>query len=449
MLLRLAWFSLWHRRGALVLLVIAMTLSIALLFFIERLRTDLRSSFAQSISGTDLVVGPRGHPGQLLLSTVFHLGEPRAALGIDTLVWLEQQAAVAWAVPIALGDSHRGFRVVATRDGYFTHIRTGEMQSLRFVEGRAFSDLWDVVIGAQVARRLGYTVGTPVVLEHGLETFAGSAAAPPAPPAPPAPSAPSTPPPAARPLLQAPGAGHEDKPFKVVGVLAPTGTAIDRSLFIALEAMEAIHIDWQAGAPIPGLRVPPALVRKFDLRPKQVSAVYLGLKSRALLFRTQRLVESQAPEPLTAAAPGIALDDLWKLLGAGEAALGLLASVMIVVAMLGLAASLLGSMRERERELAILRVVGARPWQIAALVMVEALLAASLALALALAGLSLMLSLFRDHLLLGAGVNMSAQFLRADEVLIVGGVYACAFCVSLLPAARAYRSALHQNLLVR
>jgi len=437
MLFRLACFSLWHRSGALILLVTAMALSIGLLFFVERLRGDLRSSFAQSVSGTDLVVGPRGHPAQLLLATVFHLGEPRSALRMDTLGWLREQAAVAWAVPVSLGDSHRGFRVVGTQPEYFARIRTGAMQSLRFEQGRAFDGLWDVVLGAQVARRLGYTLGSSIVLEHGLETASagqGSLAAPSS---------------TAGQVLSAPGSGHEDHPFQVVGILAPTGTAIDRSLFIGLEAIEAIHLDWQAGAPIPGLRLSPEQVRKFDLRPKQVSAVFIGLKSRALLFRTQRTVESQAPEPLTAAAPGIALDELWKLLGFGEAALGLLASVMIGVAMLGLAASLLGSMRERERELAILRVLGARPWEIAALVIIEALLAASFALLLALAALSLLLAMFHDTLLLSAGVSMSAQLLRPEEASIVAGVYACAFGVSLIPAAGAYRAALHRSLLLR
>jgi putative ABC transport system permease protein len=448
MLVRLAWFSLWHRRGALALLVIAMALSIALLFFIERLRSDIRTSFAQSISGTDLVVGPRGHPGQLLLSTVFHLGEPRSALGIETLGWLQQQQAVAWTVPISLGDSHRGFRVVGTQAEYFARIRTGEMQSLSFARGRAFSDLWDVVLGAQVARRLGYSLGTSIVLDHGFEAIPVPSRSPPA-AIPRSQSDPPAPTLLKNPALPTPGSGHDDKPFRVVGILSPTGTAIDRSLFVSLEAIEAMHIDWQAGAPIPGLRVAPELVRKFDLSPKQLSAVLVGLKSRALLFRTQRSVETQAPEPLTAAAPGVALDDLWKLLGMGEASLGLLASVTIVVAMLGLGASLLGSMRERERELAILRVVGARPWQLAWLVVVESLIATSLALALALAGLSLLLLVFRDPLLLSAGVSMSAQLMRPSETWILAGVYACAPCASLIPALRAYRSAMHQSLLVR
>jgi len=448
MLLRLAWFSLWHRRGALVLLVIAMALSIALLFFIERLRSDLKTSFAQSISGTDLVVGPRGHPGQLLLATVFHLGEPRSALRIETLDWLQQQPAVAWTVPISLGDSHRGFRVVGTQAEYFARIRTGEMQDLRFAQGRAFTELWDVVLGAQVARQLGYTLGTTVVLDHGLEAIPDPSRSQPAVmlrsrPDPPASSLPSNP------ALAAPGSGHDDKPFRVVGILLPTGTAIDRSLFVSLEAIEAIHIEWQAGAPITGLRVSPELVRKFDLSPKQLSAIHVGLKSRALLFRFQRSVETQAPEPLTAAAPGIALADLWRLLGLGEAALSLLASVMVVVATLGLGASLLGSMRERERELAILRVVGARPLQLAWLVVVESLIAASLALVLALAALSLLLLVFRDPLLLGAGVSMSAQLMRPGETWMVAGVYACALGVSVIPGVRAYRAALHQTLLLR
>ncbi|NDF73043.1 MAG: ABC transporter permease, partial [Betaproteobacteria bacterium] len=149
-------------------MVLGMSLSCALLFFIERLRVDMKTSFAQSISGTDLLVGPKGHPAQLVLSTVFHLGEPRDALPFSTLQWLSELPAVAWAVPISLGDSHQGFRVIGTQTGFFDHIRTGESEALAFAQGRAFSQRFEAVIGATVAKQLGYGLGASIVLEHGF-----------------------------------------------------------------------------------------------------------------------------------------------------------------------------------------------------------------------------------------------------------------------------------------
>ena len=421
----------------------------------------MKTSFAQSISGTDLLVGPKGHPAQLVLSTVFHLGEPRDALPFSTLQWLSELPAVAWAVPISLGDSHQGFRVIGTQTGFFDHIRTGESEALAFAQGRAFSQRFEAVIGATVAKQLGYGLGASIVLEHGFASdpvaargtsdrrgqageggqanvgsqagvagqagMGGQAAA----------------------IGFGATADHADKPFAVVGLLAPTGTAIDRSLFVSLEAIEALHVGWQAGAPMPGLKLTAEMLRKFDLSPKQISAVFVGLKQRSLLFRTQRQIESGGPAAMTAAAPALALADLWQLIGKAESAFSLLAAVMLVVAMLGMGASLLASMRERERELALLRVIGARPWQISLLVLTEALLAASLALLIALLALSALLFAFHDALLSEAGLRMSAQWFREDEWPLIGAVYACALVVSVLPAWRAYRLSLQQGMMVR
>ena len=431
LIFELASKSLWHRRIALSLLILAMSLSCALLFFIERLRVDIKTSFAQSISGTDLLVGPKGHPAQLLLSTVFHLGEPREALAFESLKWLRALDSVAWAVPISLGDSHGPYRVIGTEHQFFEHIRTGEAEPLVFTQGKAFTGLWEVVIGASVARQLGYKLDASIVLEHGL------------------PSDESQTKPSIAPKSFGVSASHEDKPFRVVGLLAPTGTAIDRSLFVSLESIEALHVGWQAGAPIPGLKLSEAMVRKFDLSPKQISAVYIGLKQRNLLFRTQRQIESGGAAAMTAAAPGLALADLWQLIGKAEAGFSLLAFVMLIVSMLGMGASLLASMRERERELSLLRVLGARPWQIALLVVVEALLAASLALVCSLLSLSALIFFFREALLAEAGLRMSAQWLRYDEWPFVASVYACALLVSLLPALRAYRISLQQGMMER
>jgi putative ABC transport system permease protein len=347
------------------------------------------------------------------------------------LKWLRALDSVAWAVPISLGDSHGPYRVIGTEHEFFEHIRTGEAEPLVFTQGKAFTGLWEVVIGASVARQLGYKLDASIVLEHGL------------------PSDESQTKPSIAPKSFGISASHEDKPFRVVGLLAPTGTAIDRSLFVSLESIEALHVGWQAGAPIPGLKLSEAMVRKFDLSPKQISAVYIGLKQRNLLFRTQRQIESGGAAAMTAAAPGLALADLWQLIGKAEAGFSLLAFVMLIVSMLGMGASLLASMRERERELSLLRVLGARPWQIALLVVVEALLAASLALVCSLLSLSALIFFFREALLVEAGLRMSAQWLRYDEWPFVASVYACALLVSLLPALRAYRISLQQGMMER
>ena len=223
-LLYVAWSSAWHRRFGLSFVVLSVALSTFLLLAVERVRHDVRDSFSQSVSGTDLIVGARTGAVQLMLYSVFRIGSATSNIRWSSVQALERNKAVAWVVPISLGDSHRGFPVVATTSAYFEHFRHGDRQALVLAEGQPFSAIFDAVLGAEVAKRLGYRLGERVVLSHGSGEIAGN--------------------------------DHTDKPFKVVGILAPTGTPVDRSVHIGLTGMEAIHLDWAMGVPLPGMAVP-------------------------------------------------------------------------------------------------------------------------------------------------------------------------------------------------
>jgi putative ABC transport system permease protein len=170
---------------------------------------------------------------------------------------------------LSLGDNHRGFPAVGTSVDYFQRLRYANGQSLRFNEGRLFAGtvdgVFEAVLGHDVARRLGYRLGQPITLTHGMALS---------------------------------GVEHDDKPFVVVGILAPTGTPVDRSVHISLQGMTALHLDWAAGALVPGLRVPAEHVRKFDLQPPSITAALVGLKNRAEVFRLQRHINEFAREPL-------------------------------------------------------------------------------------------------------------------------------------------------------
>ncbi|WP_043818688.1 ABC transporter permease, partial [Rubrivivax gelatinosus] len=332
-LVGLAARSAWARRGTLVLVALSIALSTALLLTLERLREDVRASFSQAVSGTDLVVGARTGPVQLMLYAVFRLGGATNDISMASVDAIARHPAVAWVVPIALGDSHRGFPVVGTSTGYFEHFRYGDGQALALAQGRAFSGtldgLYEAVLGAEVASRLGYRVGQRIVLAHG----AGGEL----------------------------GAEHADKPFTVVGILAPTGTPVDRSVHVGLPAIEAIHLDWAGGAPMPGVTIAADQARKFDLAPKRATAAFVGLKNRVAVFRVQRWVADYEAEPLLAVLPGVALDELWEVVGVGERSLLAVSALVAVVSLAGLVAVVLAGLAERRRELAVLRAVGAGP----------------------------------------------------------------------------------------
>lgn len=345
-LFTLAARSAWNRRFVLGLIVLSIALSTFLLLGIERVRQDVRRNFSQSVSGTDLIVGARTGSVQLLLYSVFRLGSATNNVRWDSVQALAGQRQVAWVVPISLGDSHRGFPVVGTTTGYFEHFRHGEQQPLVLAQGRAFgpgsgggAQVYEAVLGAEVAARLGYGLDRRIVLSHGDGAFSAN--------------------------------DHADKPFTVVGILQRTGTPVDRSVHIPLAGIQAMHLDWVAGAPMPGLAVSADAALQQDLTPRSVTAALVGLKNRAAVFSLQRWVSGYADEPLMAVLPGVALDELWEIVGAGEQALMAVSVLVSVVSLAGLMAVIMAGLNERRRELAILRSVGAGPRQMLALLAVE------------------------------------------------------------------------------
>ena len=413
-LLALAWSSAWNRKGTLSLVVFSIALSTTLLLGMERVRTQVRDSFVQAVSGTDLVVGARGSELQLLLYAVFHMGKASNNMGWDSAQRLAQRRDVAWTIPISLGDSHRGFAVVATTTDFFTLYQYRRHASLQFTQGRKFEDIFDVVLGAEVAAREHYRPGDRVLLSHGTGDTRLSL--------------------------------HADKPFTVCGILAPTGTPVDRGLYISLAAMEAIHIDWQGGAPAPGFHVRPDQVSKFNLTPKTVTAVLVGLKNRARVFAAQREINADQQEALMGVMPGVALDQLWSLLRTGENALRVLSWLVTVAGLAGLVATILAGLGERRRELAVLRAAGASPQDIVTLLSLESLL---LVLAGTLTGTAItatLLAVFSPVLASGYGLSLSLSWPTTSEWQLLGAINGAGFLAGLIPAWRAYRISLADGL---
>jgi putative ABC transport system permease protein len=414
-LLSLAWRSAWNRRFVLALVVGSIALSTVLLLGIERLRHDVRDNFSQAVSGTDLIVGARTGPVQLLLYSVFHIGSATNNIRYSSAEKLAQHRAVAWMVPISLGDTHRGFPVMGTTRDYFERFRHGDRETLRFAQGKPFDGVFDAVLGSEVAHRLGYHLGSAIVLSHGDGAFHEN--------------------------------DHDDKPFNVVGILAPTGTPVDRTVHIGLNAMEAVHLDWQAGAHLPGQHISAhEAEHDHDLSPKAVTAVLLGLKNRAAVFSVQREVANFRDEPLLAILPGVALDELWDVVGVGERGLLAMSALVSVVSLAGLVAVILAGLNERRRELAILRAVGAGPRQVLLLLALEGALVTlcGVALGLVLGALALAAGAGWVQSQFGIGLSLAAP--SAAEWQLIGALLGAGWLASLLPGWRAYRLSLVDGL---
>lgn len=413
----LALRSAWNRRYTLGLTLIAIALSVALLLGVDRVRRDARESFGQSVSGTDLIVGARTSPVQLMLYAVFRIGEATNNMTWASYEHVARHPLVSWSVPISLGDSHRGYSVVGTTAAYFDHFRYGGGESLAFRSGKPFASVFEAVVGAEVAERLGYRTGDRIVLNHG----SGDVSL----------------------------AEHSDKPFTVVGVLQRTGTPVDRSVHVPLEGIEAIHLDWQGGAPIPGVSIPAEHVSKFDLRPKAITAALVGLKTRAAVFRVQRQFTDYRDEALIAVMPGVALDQLWQVVGIAERVLLAVSAMVVVVGLAGLVAVVLAGLNERRRELAILRSVGARPRDVFVLLMLEAL---GVMLAGAVSGvvlLALLTAILGPIAATHYGVMVELRVIASSELLLLAAVVTVGVLASLIPGYRAYRLSLADGLTPR
>ncbi len=409
--------SLWNRRGTALLTIFSIAVSVTLLLGVERVRTEARASFANTISGTDLIVGARSGDLNLLLYSVFRIGNATNNITWQTYKDLAQRREVAWTIPISLGDSHRGFRVLGTSADYYQHYRFAGDRTLQFAAGGPVADLFDAVIGADVARQLGYVVGQPVVVAHGLGATSFM--------------------------------NHDDKPFVIRGILKKTGTPVDRTVHVSLEAIEAIHADWQSGTRIRGQEISPEQVRTLDLTPKAITAVLVGLKSRAASFRLQRALNEYPEEPLSAIIPGVALQQLWDLVGVVEIALLAISGFVVLGGLLGMLTAILTSLNERRREMAILRSVGARPWHIFGLLVSEAGLLALAGVILGFATLYLLLAglapLIEERFGLFVALRPPGQW----DLTIAGVVIAAALLMGVLPAWRAYRNALSDGLTIR
>ncbi|RZT39407.1 ABC transporter permease [Cupriavidus agavae] len=419
--------SAWNRRYTLVWMVLAVALSTALLLGVERVRSEARNAFAQSVSGADLIVGARTSPIQLLMYAVFHVGAVQHDMSWASVQRLREHPQVDWVIPLSLGDSMRGFAVLGTTAAYYQHYRYGDARPLAFAQGQATDGLFDAVLGADVARDLGYRVGDRITLAHGH----GDA------------------------HDHHEGHGHDDdeapahadKPFTVTGILARTGTPVDRTVHVSLQAIEAIHLDWQAGAPIPGLHIPPQFVRKFDLSPKHVTGALVGLKLRSRVFEVQRDIAADPREPLIAVMPGVVLDELWDVVGQGEKALLAVSAMVMLVGLAGLVSTILAALSERRRELAILRAVGARPLDVLWLLALEGMIVMVLGIAggyLLLTGAALA---FGDLTAAWLGIPLGVAGPQRGELGMLGAILGAGVLASLLPAWRAYRMSLADGLL--
>ena len=402
--LRIALLSALARKSGLLIMVLSTAISVAILLGVFKIRDDTKTSFSNAISGVDLVVGAKGSPTELILYSVFHIGRATNTIAASYEKILMSMKPVAWVVPVQLGDSFRGYPVVGTSVEFFTRIKA-QGRHLELSEGKALTDptLFEVVLGHNVTMNTKLKLGEQIAITHGSGT--------------------------------GPKQDHSNSPFRIVGVLKPNGTPIDNAVFISTNAFDALH-DIEEGG-----------IQFAKLNPdSQVSAFYVGLKDRGSVFSVRRQIDALPNAGLMGVMPGVALDDLWSTMEVAENALLIISLGVLITTILGITATLLVSLENRRRELAIFRAIGAKPYQLLRLVLFEALFISIIGIALGWLLLQMVILFSADYFRTSWGVVTTIGLPSANDLLSLLLLVIVVVLCACIPAIKAYRMALNEEL---
>ena len=409
--------SLLNRRTITLLTILSISISVILFSGIDKLRQGARESFKGTISGTNLVVGARSGQIPLLLFSLFHIGAPTSNVTYGSFLKYAKHPAVEWAIPLSIGDSHKGFRVVGTTPALIHHYRFHNQQPLTFTSGKFAFERFKVALGSTVAESLQYKLGSKLVLTHGISDAAGIH-------------------------------DHEENPFEVAAIFSPTGTPFDKGIYISLESLELMHEedhdedDHHEAHKAKGQA-------KHKIHIDKLTSFLLRVKEPTDVPAMMRTINEDASEPLTAIIPGITLGEIWNLMNYAEGTLKLVALMVTIAAILGLFISLFSTLSERRREMAILRSLGASPRVIASQFCIEGLLLTFSGIIVGYLCLLVSSIVFQKTLLKVFAVRISVFAFGPQEILFCTALLLSGLLISLIPAWMLYRSALHEGLQVR
>ena len=408
--------SIKNRKFTSFLCVLSIALSVTLFLGVERIRTGAKEGFTNTISKTDLIVGPKGGPLQLLLYTVFHIGGAVNNIKYESFQEITKNPIIEWAIPISLGDSYKGHRVIATNENFYIHYRFRGDQKIEFKEGSMPQDTFDVAIGSEIAKKLKLKISDPIVLSHGISNES---------------------------ILN-----HETVPFKIKAILAPTQTPIDTAIYITLYGEEAMHIGWESGVPS-GEKINPDRYKKENIELDELTSFMIKLKSRIAVLRIRSDIDKYEKEPLMAVIPALALQEMWQTISYVEQVLFLISLCVLMVGILSILISLYTSINERRREMAILRSLGASSNHIFGLLIYESSILVLLGCILGVGTLYSLLYFIRPWLEANFSVYLETKALSKTEWLYLLGIFIAGTLAGLIPAIKAYYNSLQDGLTIK
>lgn len=408
--------SLRNRAFTSFLCILSIALSIALYLGIQRLRKGAEEGFTNTISQTDFIVGAKGGAINLLLYSVFHMGQAVNNVRFSTYEMVKNNPIVKWTIPISLGDSYKGFRVVGTDENFYLHYRFRGDQKVEIHKGKIAFGVFDVVLGSDVAENLKHNVGDKIVLTHGI---------------------------------QAEGLYHHDQtPFEITGILKKTHTPIDKSVYISLLGMEAMHIGWETGVPDNKV-IDQSAFSPEKLKIKQITSFMVGLKNRVAILRMRRTIDTYEDEPIMAIIPSLTLQEMWQTLSYVEKVLSVVGLLVLIVGFLTIIIALYTSINERRREMSIFRSLGAHPWQILGLILYESFILVFMGILVGVLALYGLIISLKPILEKEFSVFIEVHSMNSEEYSFLFIVLLIAPLIGLIPGIRAYKNSLRDGLTIK
>jgi len=402
----LTYKSIQNRKITFLLSVLSITISVVLLLGVDKAVKSSKAHFINTINSTDIIVASSNGSLDILLNLVFHLSDPLKEMNYKSFEDIKNFKEVAWGVPLALGDSFKGFDVISTDENYFKYYRYSSSKPLSFSQGRGLVGFWDIVLGSKVAKKLHLKVGDTIHLSHGHGHHKHT---------------------------------HKNRVFKVVGVLNKTMTPNDESVFMQLKADEAIHIEWQSGHFV-DMHISSEKLSHMKIKPKHISGMLLGLKNRSAILGVEDKVNHYKGENLKAVIPAKALSKLYKLMKNLQDLLMIISSAVFIAAIFTMLSSMYSTLNERRREIAIFRSLGASAKDVFLLFAFESFLVvfSGVVFGVILVGVFGLFSPFK----LSFGIDFY-QFFMLFCMVVIG------LLSSLLPAFKSYKNSLADGLSVR
>jgi putative ABC transport system permease protein len=402
-MIKLSWKYLIAKPLSTGLNILLLALGLAIITVLILIQDQFENKMTKDAEGIDLVVGAKGSPLQLILSSVYHIDFPTGNIDLNDAMALAKNRLVKNIIPLGLGDNYLGYRIVGTNHDYL------ELYTAKFSQGNAWEKPFEVVLGNEVAEKIGLKTGDTFIGSHGIGSSSHE---------------------------------HDAHPYVITGVLAPMGNVLDKLILTSIESVWYTHDEEHDHA----MHEAPVAKKGFPAtdQDREVTSLLIQYRNPIAAVQLPRFINSKSA--LQAASPSFEISRLFELLGIGVKLIQGLAIVIIIIAGLGIFIALFNSLKERKYDLAVMRTLGASSWQLFLHIVLEGVILTILGavVGIAIGHLFLVILVMQNDQ--GAISSLSAAVFLKEELWILGYAVIVGILASLIPAWNAYQTDIAKQL---